>query len=511
MSSHEAKHRVASGINDPELLLQILDMLPTSIFVKDEKLNFVFSNEAHCDIIGVAADKLIGLSDADFYPDTEASQFLARDRMVLDTGEVNESEETATSQSGHTSPYLTRKSKITSQDGSTYLIGTNTNLSEIKRREEQYRALAETVPVGIWQVCETGGTLYTNSLLRELLGLAEGEFDSVRLREQLSGGRADFPATADRFEVDITEAGGPARRALVVSSGWLSRAGTANRSAMVSVVDVSELTELQRINDEISRLNRELSSSMHKLKDAQDEIVRRGRLSQLGQLTATVAHELRNPLGAVRTAVYLVERKIKDKGLGIEPQLQRINNGITRCDNIISQFLDFTRTKALQCETLDFDEWLIRTVEEEAERLPQMVNIECIVGTEGAKATFDAGRMNRVIINLMSNASEAMVGRGDDPSKIYTTAARMRISTAITPRGIEVSVSDNGPGISTENMSKILEPLFTTKNFGTGLGLPAVEKILEQHGGGLSIKSKPGEGACVTAWFPAHQAAARAA
>ena len=511
MSTDEVNQGVASAINDPDLLLQILDMLPTSIFVKDEQLRFVFSNQAHCELIGVPAEKLIGYSDADFYPPEEASQFLGRDRTVIESDEVNESEEWATSQSGRTAPYLTRKSKIAGRDGSVYLIGTNTNLSEIKRREEQYRALAETVPVGIWQVCEGSGTLYTNALLRELLELGEGEFDSAQLRDQLSGGRSDFPGTAARFETDTAVANGPGRRVLVVSSGWLSRADADRRSAMVSVVDVTELTELQRINDEISRLNRELSSSMQKLKDAQDEIVRRGRMAQLGQLTATVAHELRNPLGAVRTAVFLVERKVKDKGLGIEPQVQRINNGITRCDNIISQLLDFTRTKALQSEHVDFDEWLTHTVEEEAQKLPEMVAIELSLGLNGLKVDIDPGRMNRVIINLMSNASEAMVGRGDDLSKIYTHSARMIIRSELTPRGVEVSVTDNGPGIPHENVVRILEPLFTTKNFGTGLGLPAVEKILEQHGGGLSFLSQLGQGATFTAWLPVSQAKAEAA
>jgi PAS domain S-box-containing protein len=511
MKSTELEHYVASAIKDPDLLIRILDLLPTSIFVKDEKLRFVFSNRAHCELIGVSAENLLGKSDADFYPEEQAGPFLARDRSVIESGETNESEEWATSQTGHTAPYLTRKSKMVGRDGSVYLIGTNTNLSEIKRREEQYRALAETVPVGIWQICESGATLYTNTLFRELLILGEGEFDGAELLQKIGAGREGFPGEQGRFETDFTGPQGEHKRILVISSGWMSQAGRNRRSAMISIVDVTEITELQRINDEISRLNRQLSDSMKQLREAQEEIVRRGRFAQLGQLTATVAHELRNPLGAVRTAVFLVERKVKDKGLGIEAQLQRINNGITRCDNIISQLLDFTRNKALQCEELDFDEWLAKTVEEEAQRLPEMVDIECNLGLNGLKVPFDPGRLNRVIINLMSNASEAMVGRGDDPSKIYTTAPKMIITTVRTARGIEISVQDNGPGISPENIAKILEPLFTTKNFGTGLGLPAVEKILEQHGGGLQVRSEPGQGACFTAWMPLARRAEEAA
>jgi PAS domain S-box-containing protein len=511
MEQRHLQHKVYSGITDPDLLLQILDMLPTSIFVKDENLKFVFSNQAHCDLIGLPVEKLLGHSDADFYPPDEAVQFLARDQQVIESGEVNESEELATNQSGHTSPYLTRKSKITSTDGSVYLIGTNTNLTEIRRREEQHATLAKTVPVGIWQVDERCNTIYVNSRLLNYLGLEPGASPDASALRALGNDQLNFPSMPTRFETDLALPSGESRRMLVISSGWLSLANFGTRSAIVCVVDVTEITELKRINDEISRLNRELAENMQKLKDAQDEIVRRGRMSQLGQLTATVAHELRNPLGAVRTAVYLVERKIKDKGLGIEPQLQRINNGITRCDNIISQLLDFTRSKALQCELLDFDEWLIKTVEEEAGRLPPIVEVECSVGLGGHQVQFDPGRMNRVVINLLSNASEAMVGRGDDPSKIYTDKPKVKVTTDLTARGVELTVTDNGPGISSENMAKIMEPLFTTKNFGTGLGLPAIEKILDQHGGGLEIRSRVGEGATFIAWFPIRQASENAA
>jgi signal transduction histidine kinase len=95
-----------------------------------------------------------------------------------------------------------------------------------------------------------------------------------------------------------------------------------------------------------------------------------------------------------------------------------------------------------------------------------------------------------------------MVGKGDDASKFACANPTIVVATSLTARGVEISVTDNGPGIAEENIERILEPLFTTKSFGTGLGLPAVQKIMEQHGGGLDVKSKPGEGARFTAWMP---------
>jgi signal transduction histidine kinase len=315
-------------------------------------------------------------------------------------------------------------------------------------------------------------------------------------------GIADTIGTASRFETDLMSRGKVVARAMVVSSGWLDNAGVAGRSVMVTFVDVTKISDLQTVNDHVTRLNLELSDNIKKLKATQDEMVKAGRMAQLGQLTATVAHELRNPLAAVRTSAFVLDRKIKGKGMGVEQQLQRIDNGVVRCDNIISQLLDFARTRPVQLKLLDLDNWLAKVVEEEAAKLPAVVTIECTLGLDGLVAAIDAERMSRCLINLISNASEALVGKGDAPTGGSGFVPKITINSGRTGRGVEISVIDNGPGISAENLLRIKEPLFTTKSFGTGLGLPAVEKILEQHGGGLEIASKPGEGACFTAWFP---------
>ena len=262
------------------------------------------------------------------------------------------------------------------------------------------------------------------------------------------------------------------------------------------------VADVQRMNEDVVRLNADLARNLAMLRDAQDDSLRKGKMAQLGQLTATVAHELRNPLGAVRTSAFLLARKVKDKGLGVEPQIERINNGITRCDNIISQLLDFARSKNLQPETLEFDDWLAKLIEEEAQKLPAAVAIECRLGLGEAGVSIDPARMGRALINLISNASEALVGRGDDPARFAAKTPTITISTRVTRRGVEVLVADNGPGIAPEHLDKIFEPLFTTKSFGTGLGLPAVQKIMEQHGGGLEVASPPGQGAVFTAWWP---------
>ena len=237
------------------------------------------------------------------------------------------------------------------------------------------------------------------------------------------------------------------------------------------------------------------------LAGAYEEILRKTRMAQLGSLTATMAHELRNPLSGIRAAAFLLKKRLAEQNPNIDGLFERISRGVVRCDNVISQLLDYSQTGLAQTLEVDLDTWLADTVEEAAQNLPPMVEIECTLGLDGRKLNFDLERMQTVVTNLISNASEAMVGRSDTSAKTNGQVPRIRIQSRMSPRGVELIVSDNGPGIAQENLEKVLEPLFTTKNFGTGLGLPTVKNILQQHGGGLDIASTVGEGATFTAWF----------
>jgi signal transduction histidine kinase len=256
------------------------------------------------------------------------------------------------------------------------------------------------------------------------------------------------------------------------------------------------------VNDDITRLNVELAENMKQLHEAQDEIIKKGKLAQMGQLVATVAHEIRNPLSAVRTSTFLLRRKLVDQAVNVDAQLLRIDNSVARCDAVITQFLDYAKSHQLEYMEHNFDNWLIKLVEEEAQKLPAVVAVECDLGLDGKKVSFDQGRLSRVLINLINNASEAMVGKGDDPSRFTTQTPKITVITRQSERGIEIDICDGGPGIAEEHIAKIFEPLFTTKSFGTGLGLPAVVQVLEQHGGGLNVKGGLGTGATFTAWIP---------
>lgn len=268
---------------------------------------------------------------------------------------------------------------------------------------------------------------------------------------------------------------------------------------------VETANHLQLLNSDVTRLNLELSAKIQQLRDAQEEIINKGKMAQLGQLVATVAHEVRNPLGGIRTASFLLRRKLQVAKVDQDAILTRIESGVSRCDDIITQLLDFSRSSKPNVDVVVFDDWLEKVINEEAAGIPSEVNIICNLGLGRASVEFDPNRLRRAIINLVSNGYESMMDSNRMMSKCQDGVPRLSITTRESERGIEIDIEDNGPGIPADVLARIREPLFTTKSFGTGLGVPAVEKIAQLHGGGLDVDTDVGRGTRFTLWLPVLQ------
>ena len=268
---------------------------------------------------------------------------------------------------------------------------------------------------------------------------------------------------------------------------------------------LSAAARFKALNESVTTLNIQLHQKAEELQSAQEEIVRKGKLAQLGMLIATVAHELRNPLGAMRATNFLLKKRMESASAETTKLLARIDSGIVRCDNIISELLDYSRSEPLDTAATDVDSWLAAVLTDQAADLPAEIDINCELGLGGSQANIDPVRMRRAIMNLVENSVEAMTRKGQSPVGFAGRPLRIDARTKLTPRGAEITIEDNGPGIPPELLAKIREPLFTTKGFGTGLGLPAVEKIVELHGGGLELESEPGRGARFTIWIPGSQ------
>lgn len=271
------------------------------------------------------------------------------------------------------------------------------------------------------------------------------------------------------------------------------------RSLGVHVATVCDRIEYERqlaaTNDE---LENRVEARTRELREAQHELLRKERLATLGQLTATVSHELRNPLAAMRPSTYILRKKYTDDE-SAQRALERIERGINRCDHIIDELLDFTRITSLECSRQELDRWLAEMLQEQ--RLPGDLKVHLHRGLDGYYVEFDPHRLRRALINIIENAAQAFVSETD--GKVADNA-NIELSTRVNDGRVELVLKDNGPGIPEDVLPRIFEPLYSTRNFGVGLGMPTVKQIMEQHDGGIDVQSKPGEGTTVILWLPTH-------
>jgi PAS domain S-box-containing protein len=238
-------------------------------------------------------------------------------------------------------------------------------------------------------------------------------------------------------------------------------------------------------------LGRRVEERTAQLRTAQNELVRREKLSTLGQLTATVAHELRNPLSAIRNTVFTLRESVAQSGLDLDRPLGRVDRNIQRCDRIISDLLDFTRVPELRCAPVDADQWLDEILAEQ--QLPDGVGLKRDFGASGAYVQFDTERLRCVVVNLVDNAAQAMAER---------RGGAITVRSCLAGEHYVLAIEDVGTGIPADILPKVFEPLFSTKSFGTGLGLPTVKQIVEQHGGTVEIASESGKGTRVVVRLP---------
>jgi signal transduction histidine kinase len=271
-------------------------------------------------------------------------------------------------------------------------------------------------------------------------------------------------------------------------------------AAMRAVADGDSETDAPYTgrDDEIGELARTLAVFRDKDRENRRmaiELLRQERLSALGQLTATVAHELRNPLSAIRNTVYTFKELAASKGLNLDRPIERVERSVGRCDRIIGELLDYTRVRDLHRSTASFDKWLDEVLNDQ--KLASGVTLVRNLTAPDHAVNFDTERMRQVVINLIDNAAQAMTSAAqpsDNSRIVVTTAARFN--------GFELVIADNGPGIPADVLPRVFEPLFSTKSFGTGLGLPMVKQVIEQHGGTVEITSTPGKGTKVTVRLP---------
>lgn len=371
--------------------------------------------------------------------------------------------------------------------------------------EQRFRNLVNSIDGTVWEMdLDSGRYLFVSEQSATLFGysparwLSDPDFWLSRVhpedREQaVLHGRLDFSVTT-RHDHEYRFIAANGRVLWIRDLVNVIREGGQPRRLLGVMIDATvrkqAAAELERYRSDLEAL---VMQRTGELQAAQDELVQKERLAVLGQLTATVSHEIRNPLGTVSNALYLLRETLGDDCLDrVERPLALAERGVARCDGIISELLDFTRRRELQRVPVELDGWLAGLLDEMSwpagvQRLQSL--------SSGVTVPVDPERLRRAMINVIDNALQAM-------ESLPQGRQRLEIRTRRLDDRCEILVRDSGTGIPADIMERIYEPMFSTKAFGVGLGVPIIRNIIADHGGGVEYRSTAGEGTTVTLWLP---------
>ena len=234
----------------------------------------------------------------------------------------------------------------------------------------------------------------------------------------------------------------------------------------------------------------QLAEANTHLRQAEEAVRRSDRLAALGQLTAGLAHELRNPLGTIKASAEMLHRTVSAENDVAREVAGFITSEVDRTNSLVTRFLQFARPLQLRMETADLGQALDRAVamvEQEAPGIAIYKNYEPGI----PPFPFDAELMERVFYNLALNAAQATAAGG-------AITVKTRTSGGVA----EIAIIDRGAGIDPRHVDSIFNPFFTTKPQGVGLGLAIVSMIVDEHGGKITVESELGKGSVFRVFLP---------
>ncbi|NTV15539.1 MAG: two-component sensor histidine kinase [Desulfobulbaceae bacterium] len=220
----------------------------------------------------------------------------------------------------------------------------------------------------------------------------------------------------------------------------------------------------------------------------EDKLRRSEHLANLGKMVATVSHEIKNPLGIIRSTAEMLGKRLAQDSPANEQLSRVIVEETSRLDNIVREFLDFARPREMKLQELAVSEVVAEAVKFVAPELERR-GISCQLQSEDGLPTIQADRelLYRAFLNIILNGIQAVEKDG----RLMIGVARGEAGAG----GVKIAISDSGPGIPPELQEQIFKPFYTDKSRGTGLGLAIVKKIIESHQGKIEVASNPGQGA----------------
>jgi PAS domain S-box-containing protein len=372
----------------------------------------------------------------------------------------------------------------------------------LRESEARFRGLAEAMPQLVWSAGASGELDYCNSRtfeyggvkLADIEGWKWGSFvhpDDVKSSSE-GWRRAIKTKKAYVIEQRLRRRDGQFRWHLTRAVPVRDAEGRVTRWIGTSTdIHDHKLAE-QALRQTRDYLENKVLEGTAELTRINLELADARRLSDIGTLAATVAHELRNPLAAIRMATYNVRRKARD--LPVEGHLETIDRKIDESDQIINNLLFYSRLRVPNYEKVDMRALLTDNISAAKSQFMRKTisvrrDLKCLTGVY---LELDPLQMREVFSNVLNNAFDALGdGRGE-----------IEVCASLTDESAAISVRDTGSGVDAEFVEHVFEPFFTTKAKGTGLGLTVCKQIVELHGGTIGFESKKGGGTTVTVILP---------
>lgn len=292
----------------------------------------------------------------------------------------------------------------------------------------------------------------------------------------------------ERYTIDAYDARVLAIRLLfIVMTGQLVN--------MLAEAVRTQSARYKMVADQLSETNRQLS-------EAEETVRRSERLAALGQLSAGLAHELRNPLGTIKASSEMLSLNVAAENEIAREVAGFINSEVDRCNSLVTRFLDFARPLAVRLAPADLTQVLDRSIEMiSREARDRNVTIYRNYSPDVPPFPMDAELMERVFFNLLQNAVQASPGGS-------SITLKTRLDAGANGRFAETCVIDRGSGIDANLLETIFNPFVTTKSDGVGLGLAIVSKIVDRHYGKMTVESQPGQGSVFHILLPLQPPAA---
>ena len=467
---------------------ETVDLLPQIVFEADERGNVTFVNRIAFSSVGYTQEDMDrGLNVAETLVPEDRVRVRDNVARILSGKQLGANEYTVLRKDGTTFPVIIHSSPVIRKGNPVGLRGIIIDITERKRMEqklrlhgealkeseERFRSIAETSFDAILTVDVEGKITYASPATGRITGYSDNELLGFPMQRFLP--ESEIPNLMRIFSDAIRgEAASKVALNILKKDGSIARVEFHGSP----ILKGGELVGLEAVARDIGERRR-----------LEARLVEAQRLAAIGETTAMVGHDLRNPLTGIATATYNLKTHLGKRIDGESREaLEIIEQGIQSSDKIISDLLEYSRETHLDLRETD-----AKSITKDAlahTKIPAKIRI--VDSTHNhPKILADAEKMRRVFVNLINNAVDAMPKRGT-----------LKIVSRRSDGNLEITIADTGTGMTRETIDKLWSPLFTTKAKGMGLGLPIAKRLVEAHEGTISVESKVGKGSSFTVTLP---------